>query len=143
MATTVTSAYSEGEPRAFTRRLCPDYRHQPHHNYHSPSAIRVVSDSHFLGNYHRHPPIYSCKSFTPNLGTKKEHKHKHLTRISLPYYRASIYEGLYGISLSYFLLACYFCALKTKPHGTPARSSIPGWWRMCERMPRPTAWQIP
>ena len=46
------------------------------------------------------------------LGTQKAHKHKHfITGISLAYW-ASFRGGLYGISLSLFLLTCLLGALK-------------------------------
>ena len=44
------------------------------------------------------------------LGTPKAHKHKHFMGISLPYW-ALIEGGLYGISLSSFLLIYFFGAL--------------------------------
>ena len=44
------------------------------------------------------------------LGTQKAQKHKHVIGISLPYW-ASLYGDLYGISLSLFLLMCFFGVL--------------------------------
>ena len=44
----------------------------------------------------------------------RAYKHKHFMGISLPYW-ASLYGGLYEISLSLFLLMCFFGALRAKP----------------------------
>ena len=58
------------------------------------------------------------------LGTQKAHKHKHLLGISLPYW-ASLLRGLYGISLSSFLLMCFLGALDW----SPARHALAAWNR--------------
>ena len=77
----------------------------------------------------------SPKTKTLPLRGPKRTKHKHFIGISLPYW-ASLSGGLCGISLSKFLLMCFFGALSTKLTSHRGNANYMSWqytWSMSKK----------